>query len=256
MSAHVTGRRASTPAPARQSAKQMESQTTNTARRVLIVEDDQAMAVALRDGFSYEGYSVQVARDGQSGLRLAQEKGHDLLILDVMLPRMSGLDVCRQLRSEGNTTPIIMLTARGQEIDKVLGLKTGADDYVTKPFSFLELMARVEAVLRRAAKPSEAVEGVEFGDVELNFKTLEASKGGRALELSPREFKIMRYFAEHRGEVVSRDQLLDSVWGYDGLPLTRTVDMHIAKLRQKIEDTPGDPRYIITVHRVGYKFTG
>ena len=225
-------------------------------RKVLIVEDDQAMAVALRDGFTYEGYTVQVARDGAAGLRLATERGLDLVILDVMLPRLSGLDVCRQLRGAGNNTPIIMLTARGQEIDKVLGLKTGADDYVTKPFSFLELMARVEAVLRRAAKPAEQVERAEFGDVEVNFKTFEASKAGRPLELSPREFKMMKYFAEHRGEVVTRDQLLDSVWGYDGLPLTRTVDMHIAKLRQKIEDTPGDPRHIITVHRVGYKFTG
>jgi DNA-binding response OmpR family regulator len=225
-------------------------------RKVLIVEDDQAMAVALRDGFSYEGYAVQVARDGATGLQLAKERGHDLVILDVMLPRMSGLDVCRQLRSAGNDTPVIMLTARGQEIDKVLGLKTGADDYVTKPFSFLELMARVEAVLRRASKAAEAVEGVRFGDVEINFKTFEASKGGRPVELSPREFKMMKYFAEHRGEVVTRDQLLDHVWGYEGLPLTRTVDMHIAKLRQKIEDTPSDPRHIITVHRVGYKFTG
>ena len=225
-------------------------------RKVLIVEDDQAMAVALRDGFSYEGYAVQVARDGATGLQLARERGHDLVILDVMLPRMSGLDVCRQLRSAGNDTPVIMLTARGQEIDKVLGLKTGADDYVTKPFSFLELMARVEAVLRRASKAAEAVEGVRFGDVEINFKTFEASKGGRAVELSPREFKMMKYFAEHRSEVVTRDQLLDHVWGYEGLPLTRTVDMHIAKLRQKIEDTPSDPRHIITVHRVGYKFTG
>ena len=225
-------------------------------RKVLIVEDDQAMAVALRDGFTYEGYAVQVARDGATGLRMATEKGHDLVILDVMLPRMSGLDVCRQLRSAGNPTPIIMLTARGQEIDKVLGLKTGADDYVTKPFSFLELMARVEAVLRRASKAAEEVESAEFGDVEVNFKSFEASKGGRALDLSPREFKMLKYFVEHRGEVVTRDQLLDHVWGYEGLPLTRTVDMHIAKLRQKIEDTPSDPRHIITVHRVGYKFTG
>jgi DNA-binding response OmpR family regulator len=225
-------------------------------RKVLIVEDDQAMAVALRDGFTYEGYAVQVARDGAAGLRLATERGLDLVILDVMLPRLSGLDVCRQLRGAGNNTPIIMLTARGQEIDKVLGLKTGADDYVTKPFSFLELMARVEAVLRRAAKPAEQVESAEFGDVWVNFKTFEATKASRPLELSPREFKMMKYFAEHRGEVVTRDQLLDSVWGYDGLPLTRTVDMHIAKLRQKIEDTPGDPHHIITVHRVGYKFTG
>jgi DNA-binding response OmpR family regulator len=226
-------------------------------RKVLIVEDDQAMAVALRDGFTYEGYSVEVARDGSAGLRVASEKRLDLVILDVMLPKMSGLDVCKQLRNTGNSTPIIMLTARGQEIDKVLGLKTGADDYVTKPFSFLELMARVEAVLRRTAvMPVEAVERAEFGNVELCFKNFEASKNGRALELSPREFKIMKYFVEHRGEVISRDQLLDAVWGYDCLPLTRTVDMHIAKLRQKIEDTPSDPRYIITVHRVGYKFTG
>jgi len=225
-------------------------------RKVLIVEDDQAMAVALRDGFTYEGYAVNVARDGAAGLRMAEERSHDLVILDVMLPRMSGLDVCRQLRSSGNETPIIMLTARGQEIDKVLGLKTGADDYVTKPFSFLELMARVEAVLRRTSKSLETVEQVSFGDVELNFKTFEAKKGGRALDLSPREFKMMKYFVEHRGEVVTRDQLLDHVWGYEGLPLTRTVDMHIAKLRQKIEDTPSDPRHVITVHRVGYKFTG
>ncbi len=214
------------------------------------------MAVALRDGFTYEGFSVQVARDGSAGLRLASERDLDLVILDVMLPRISGLDVCKQLRGAGNSTPIIMLTARGQEIDKVLGLRTGADDYVTKPFSFLELMARVEAVLRRAAKAVEAVERVRFGNVELCFKNFEATKDGRPLELSPREFKMMKYFVEHRGEVVSRDQLLDAVWGYDSLPLTRTVDMHIAKLRQKIEDTPGDPCYIITVHRVGYKFTG
>ena len=229
---------------------------TGGMRKVLIVEDDQAMAVALRDGFTYEGYAVHVARDGAAGLRMAEERSHDLVILDVMLPRMSGLDVCRQLRSSGNDTPIIMLTARGQEIDKVLGLKTGADDYVTKPFSFLELMARVEAVLRRTSKTTEAVEHVSFGDIEMNFKSFEASKGGRALELSPREFKMMKYFVEHRGEVVTRDQLLDHVWGYEGLPLTRTVDMHIAKLRQKIEDTPSDPRHVITVHRVGYKFTG
>ncbi|HEX8000908.1 MAG TPA: response regulator transcription factor [Pyrinomonadaceae bacterium] len=225
-------------------------------RKVLIVEDDQAMAVALSDGFTYEGFAVQVARDGSTGLRLAAEKEVDLVILDVMLPQMSGLDVCRQLRSDGNGTPIIMLTARGQEIDKVLGLKTGADDYVTKPFSFLELMARVEAVLRRTQKPSDAIEEISFGDVEMCFKNFEARKAGRSIELSPREFKIIKYFVEHRGEVVSRDQLLDAVWGYDSLPLTRTVDMHIAKLRQKIEDVPSDPRYIITVHRVGYKFTG
>src|SRR2546423_13875927 len=165
-------------------------------RKVLIVEDDQAMAVALRDGFSYEGYAVQVARDGATGLRMATEKGHDLVILDVMLPRMSGLDVCRQLRSAGNPTPIIMLTARGQEIDKVLGLKTGADDYVTKPFSFLELMARVEAVLRRASKAAEAVESGQFGDVEVNFKSIVGSKGGRGLDFRHCEVKRLNEFVE------------------------------------------------------------
>lgn len=225
-------------------------------RKVLIIEDDQAMAVALRDGFSYEGYTVEVARDGAAGLKLATGRNHDLIILDVMLPKMCGLDVCKHLRVDGNQTPIIMLTARGQEIDKVVGLKTGADDYVTKPFSFLELMARVEAILRRTSKAESAFEQAQFGDVVLNFKNLEAQKSGRVLDLSPREFKILRYFLEHKGEVITRDQLLDAVWGYDGFPLTRTVDMHIAKLRHKIEDSPADPHYIITVHRAGYKFIG
>ena len=225
-------------------------------RKVLVVEDDQAIAIALRDGFEYEGYAVTVARDGDAGLRLASEKGVDLVILDVMLPKISGLDVCKQLRSIGNPTPIIMLTARGQEIDKVLGLRCGADDYVTKPFSFLELMARVEAVLRRSSKTEEPLELYQFGDVMLNFKNFEATKNGKPLDLSSREFKLLKYFIEHKGEAVTRDQLLDSVWSYHGFPLTRTVDMHIAKLRQKIEDSPADPHYIITVHRVGYKFTG
>lgn len=214
------------------------------------------MAVALRDGFEYEGYSVLVARDGGAGLELASEEKADLIILDVMLPKMSGLDICKQLRASGNNVPIIMLTARGQEIDKVLGLKTGADDYVTKPFSFMELMARVEAVLRRASNNSEEVEMYQLGEVAFNFKKFEATRAGKPIDLSPRELKIMKYFIDHRGEVVTRDQLLDAVWGYDSFPLTRTVDMHIAKLRQKIEQVPGDPRYIITVHRVGYKFIG
>jgi two-component system alkaline phosphatase synthesis response regulator PhoP len=223
--------------------------------KVLIVEDDHAMAVALRDGFEYEGYNVQVARDGADGLRLASEQDADLIILDVMLPKMSGFDVCKQLRSAGNATPIIMLTARGQEIDKVVGLRIGADDYVTKPFSFMELLARVEALLRRTHKHNESTETFRFGDVSVNFRKFEVTRSGSPVELSPREFKILKYFIEHRGEVISRDQLLDAVWGYGSFPLTRTVDMHIAKLRHKIENTPGDPRHIITVHRIGYKFT-
>jgi DNA-binding response OmpR family regulator len=212
------------------------------------------MAVALRDGFEYEGYQVQVARDGAVGLQMASEKELDLIILDVMLPKLSGFDLCKQLRGAGNPTPIIMLTARGQEIDKVVGLKIGADDYVTKPFSFMELMARVEALLRRTHRQTESVEDFRFGDVAVNFKKFEVRKSGLPLEMSPREFNILKYFIDHRGEVITRDQLLDSVWGYGSFPLTRTVDMHIAKLRQKVEDTPGDPKHIITVHRVGYKF--
>ena len=223
---------------------------------VLIVEDDEAMAVALRDGFTYEGYDVRLARDGATGLRMASEGNQDLIILDVMLPRMSGLDVCKRIRRQGSQVPIIMLTARGQEIDKVLGLKTGADDYVTKPFSFLELMARIEAVLRRSTGFADKVQAYRFGDVEIDFKRSEATKGGAAVALSPREFKLLLFFIEHRGEVLPRERLLDAVWGYDNVPFTRTVDMHVAKLRKKVEDNPQDPVFIVTVHRVGYKFTG
>lgn len=225
-------------------------------RKILVVEDDKAMAVALRDGFKYKGYSVQLATDGALGSRLAKERDFDLVILDVMLPQMSGLDVCKQLRNAGNDIPIILLTARGQEIDKVMGLELGADDYVTKPFSFMELIARVEAVLRRASRRIDKKELIEVGEFVLDSKKCEASKDGKKLDLSHREFKLLEYFIDHRGEVVSRDQLLDSVWGYDNFPLSRTVDTHIAKLRQKVESDPGNPRHIITVHRAGYKFVG
>ena len=225
--------------------------------KVLIVEDDDSMSTALRDGFQYEGFTAVVARDGAAGLKMAGEEEPDVIILDVMLPKMSGLDVCRQLRMEGNPVPIIMLTARGQEIDKVLGLKLGADDYVTKPFGFLELMARVEAVLRRGSGRTGSVESFRFGDVEVDFRKGEARKGGKPLDLSAREMRLLEYFVSHRGEVVSREALLDAVWGYDSAPLTRTVDMHVAKLRKKIEDPRArEPRFLITVHRMGYKFTG
>ncbi|MCK5375495.1 MAG: response regulator transcription factor [Acidobacteria bacterium] len=225
--------------------------------RVLVVEDDEAMAVALRDGFVYEGYEVVVARDGEDGLRLAREDSPDLMILDVMLPKMTGLEICKVLRGEGSELPIIMLTARGQEIDKVLGLKLGADDYVTKPFSFMELMARVEAVLRRAQPGGISHRPVhEFGDLTVDLDRHDATKGGEPIELTPREFRLLGYLLEHQGEVVTREQLLDAVWGYDTIPFTRTVDTHIAKLRKKIEDDPSDPQHIITVHRLGYKFVG
>ncbi len=225
--------------------------------RVLVVEDDEAMAVALRDGFTYEGHEVTVARDGEAGLELARDSSPDIMILDVMLPKMTGLEVCRTLRGEGSELPIIMLTARGQEIDKVLGLKLGADDYVTKPFSFMELMARVEAVLRRSQPGGNAKGAVfDFGGVTVDLDRHEARKGDEELDLTPREFRLLGYFLGHQGEVVSREELLDAVWGYDTIPFTRTVDTHIAKLRKKIEDDPSDPKHLITVHRSGYKFVG
>jgi DNA-binding response OmpR family regulator len=227
--------------------------------KVLIVEDDEAMSTALRDGFEYEGYAVSVARDGTAALRLATESSPDVIILDVMLPKMSGLDVCRKIRAEKSVVPILMLTARGQEIDKVLGLKTGADDYVTKPFSFLELMARVEALLRRArggsARPQDPGPRA-FGDVKVDFRKCEATKAGRTIDFSARELRLLEYFLEHPGEVLGRDRLLNAVWGYDSDSFSRTVDMHVAKLRRKIEDRPEDPRHIVTVHGIGYKFIG
>ncbi len=225
---------------------------------VLIVEDDRSMAVALSDGFSYEGFDVEVAMDGEEGLRLARELNPDLMILDIMLPKKTGLEICKTLRGEGSPLPIIMLTARGQEIDKVLGLKLGADDYVTKPFSFMELRARVDAVLRRAAPPgSPHSRGVhEFGSFSVDLDRYVATKDGVELSLTPREYRLLDHFISHRGEIVTREELLDSVWGYDTIPFTRTVDTHIAKLRKKIEDNPSDPRLIATVHRLGYKFIG
>ncbi|HUC44897.1 MAG TPA: response regulator transcription factor [Candidatus Sulfotelmatobacter sp.] len=224
--------------------------------RVLLVEDDPAMATALGDGFAYEGYEVTLARDGEAGLAAAREHAPDVIILDVMLPKLSGMEVCKRLRAEGSGVPILMLTARGQEIDKVIGLKLGADDYVTKPFGFMELTARVEALLRRVGGGSRPAGVYAFGDVVVDFKTAELRKGGKAVAVSARELRLLEYFIAHRGEVVPRDRLLDQVWEYDEAPLTRTVDMHVAKLRKKIEHDPAVPRFIVTVHRIGYKFTG
>jgi DNA-binding response OmpR family regulator len=229
-------------------------------QRVLVVEDDQAMGVALRDGLSYEGYEVQLAANGPDGLRLARQCRPEVMILDVMLPGISGFDVCKRLRAEGSAVPIIMLTARGQEIDKVLGLRLGADDYVTKPFSFLELLARIEAVSRRRAGGAAAGEVgpdcVSFGDVTVDFAHHVAERNGRRVALTPREFRLLAFFVQHRSEVVSRDQLLAAVWGYQAIPFTRTVDVHVAKLRKKLEANPEDPRHILTIHGLGYKFAG
>ena len=226
------------------------------SHHLLIVEDDATLAVLLRDGFISEGYTVQVVGDGVAGLQHASNGSFDLIILDIMLPQLSGFDLCRQLRRAGHDAPVIMLTARGQEVDKVLGLKLGADDYVTKPFSFLELFARAEAVLRRASRSDEAPDRVQFGDVAIDFISSTASKAGQPLSLSPREFHILRHLIAHRGNVVTRDQLLDAVWGYAGSPLTRTVDMHIANLRKKLEANLSKPQYIITHYGLGYQFVG
>lgn len=222
--------------------------------RVLIIEDDPAIVTALRVGFEHEQYEVIVANDGVSGLKMANETNPSIIILDLMLPQISGLDVCQRLRGFGNYVPVIMLTARSQEIDKVLGLKMGADDYITKPFSFMELLARVEAVLRRVNKPVSEIDQYSFGDVHINFKRLEATKNRELLSLTPREFDILEFLIQHAGKVVTREQLLDKVWGYESFPFSRTVDMHVAKLRQKIEEDPTNPKHLITIHRVGYKF--
>ena len=222
--------------------------------KVLIIEDEPNMVVGLKDSCEYEGYEVSVARDGKEGLEKVATESPDIILLDVMLPVLSGIDVCRTLRARGVETPILMLTARGDELDKVVGLEVGADDYVTKPFSIRELLARVRAHLRRAAKQLRELESFTFGDVELNFKKYSALKAGNVLELSAREFEILRYLIKRRGETVTRDQLLDEVWGYASNPITRTVDNHIARLRQKIEIDPSEPQHIITVHRLGYRF--
>jgi DNA-binding response OmpR family regulator len=225
-----------------------------TLVKVLIIEDEPNMVVGLKDSCEYEGYEVSVARDGQEGLEKAATEKPDIILLDVMLPLLSGIDVCRTLRNRGIETPILMLTARSQEMDKVVGLEVGADDYVTKPFSIKELLARIRAHLRRATKQVADSESFTFGEVELNFKKYVARKNGQPLDLSAREFEILRYLIRRRGEIVTRDQLLDEVWGYDSMPVTRTVDNHIAKLRQKIEQDPSQPQHIITVHRIGYRF--
>jgi len=224
--------------------------------RILIVEDEPAMVAGLRDNFEYEGYEVISAPDGVAGLDRALAEHPDLVVLDVMMPRMSGLDVCKQLKVKRPGLPIIMLTARGQEIDKVVGLELGADDYVTKPFSIRELMARVKAVLRRVSPRSAAQEVYRFGDVEVNTRSNEVRRAGAPVELSSKEFALLAYFLAHPAETLSRERLLDDVWGYENYPSTRTVDTHILHLRQKLELNPEEPRLFLTVHGSGYKFVG
>jgi two-component system alkaline phosphatase synthesis response regulator PhoP len=227
---------------------------TDRKLRILVVEDEPAMVAGLRDNFEYEGYEVITADDGVSGLERALVDDPDLVVLDVMMPRMSGLEVCKQVKARRPALPIIMLTARGQEIDKVVGLELGADDYVTKPFSIRELMARIKAVLRRATMQSTPPEVYRFGEVEVNLRGHEVRRGGEPVEMSAKEFALLAYFIAHPGETLSRDRLLDAVWGYQNYPNTRTVDTHIVHLRQRVEPNPEEPRYIVTVHGSGYKF--
>jgi DNA-binding response OmpR family regulator len=229
---------------------------TDRKTRILIVEDEPAMVAGLRDNFEYEGYEVISAADGAEGLDRAIGDNPDLVVLDVMMPRMSGLDVCKQRKAQRPSLPIIMLTARGQEIDKVVGLELGADDYVTKPFSIRELMARVKAVLRRVSPQTPAPEVYRFSDVEVNIRSNQVQRAGATVELSGKEFALLAYFVAHPAETLSRDRLLDAVWGYENYPNTRTVDTHIVHLRQKLEPNPEDPRFILTVHGSGYKFVG
>ncbi|HXW91121.1 MAG TPA: response regulator transcription factor [Terriglobales bacterium] len=224
--------------------------------KILIVEDEPNMVAGLRDNFEFEGYQVISALDGVSGLERALSEGPDLVILDVMMPRMSGLDVCKQLKAKKPAIPVIMLTARGQEVDKVVGLELGADDYITKPFSIRELLARVKAVLRRAGISARPAEQYAFGEVEVNLRSCRVSKRGKEVDFSSKEFELLKYFLHHPGETLSRDRLLEEVWGYAHFPTTRTVDAHIVRLRQKVEPKPDEPRFILTVHGTGYKFVG
>ncbi len=225
--------------------------------RVLLVEDEAGLRLTLSDRLGSEGYSVETASDGEVGLARATEGAYDLIVLDVMLPQMNGFDVCREVRHRGVTTPILMLTARGQVVDRVVGLKLGADDYLTKPFETIELMARLEALLRRApSSPQPGGEVYRFGGITVDFRKMEVARGGAPIDLSAREFKLLRHFIGHRGATLSRDALLADVWGYDETPLTRTVDVHVAGLRQKIETNPTAPEFLLTVHGLGYKFVG
>ncbi len=225
--------------------------------RILLVEDEPGLVLTLADRLAGEGYVVETAADGEQGLAKASQGGFDLIILDVMLPRLSGFEVCRRLRQAGVETPILMLTARSQVVDKVVGLKTGADDYVTKPFDMMELLARIEALLRRApARSPKLAETYRFAGIEVDFRKAEVYKDGRPVNLSAREFALLRYLVEHRGAALSREELLEKVWGYEPGTTTRTVDVHIAWLRQKLEENPKHPQFILTVRGLGYKFVG
>jgi two-component system alkaline phosphatase synthesis response regulator PhoP len=224
--------------------------------KILLIEDEAGLVLTIQDRLEEERYTVEVAKDGETGFEKALDSTYNLIILDLMLPKKGGLDICRDLRQKGIETPILMLTAKGQVIDKVLGLKLGADDYMQKPFEMMELLARVEVQLRKKSskKKKEDVGIVTIGDTEINFQKVEVIKSGEAISLSAKEFQLLKFMVENEGVILSRDQLLNEVWGYDALPSTRTVDVHIAWLRQKLEEDSRYPKHILTVHGFGYKF--
>jgi two-component system alkaline phosphatase synthesis response regulator PhoP len=225
-------------------------------RRILLIEDEPGLVMTLGDRLRSEGHHVESAADGQTGFEMASGAPYDLIILDIMLPRKNGMDVCRDLRQRGIPTPILMLTARGQTVDKVVGLKIGADDYLAKPFEMMELLARVEALLRRAPALGTAGEVYQFGAVRLDVRRTEVTRNGKPVTLSAKEFQLLRYLAEHRGTTVSRETLLSEVWGYGAVTSSRTVDVHIAWLRQKLEEDSRQPEWILTVHGMGYRLAG
>jgi two-component system alkaline phosphatase synthesis response regulator PhoP len=223
--------------------------------RILLVEDEAGLVLTVSDRLQSEGYSVESRGDGESGLEAASSGSYDLIVLDVMLPRKSGFDVCRKLRQLEVATPVLMLTARGEVVDKVVGLQLGADDYLTKPFDMMELLARIEALLRRAPARREQPAGVyRFGGVAVDFKKSEVTRDGMAVPLSAREYQLLAYLIEHRGQTLSREQLLTEVWGYQTAVNTRTVDVHMAWLRQKLEENPKTPQHLLTLRGLGYRF--
>jgi DNA-binding response OmpR family regulator len=223
-------------------------------KRILIVEDDKAILRGLVDSFKAEHFDVETSADGEEAYKLAKRNRFDSIILDVMLPGLNGFDICKQLRLDGVKTPILMLTGKGEEIDKVMGLELGADDYVTKPFSVKELIARIKALLRRQSDIHSELTETSFADVVVDFKKQDATRGKKKLDLTAKEFQLLKYFAEREGEVITRNQLLDEVWGYEAMPTTRTVDNYILSLRKKIEQHPSKPKHLLTVHTAGYKF--
>jgi len=221
---------------------------------ILIIEDEEEMALGLKDNLEYEGHEVSIAEDGETGLQMALDNPPDLIILDIMLPKKSGYDVCKELRARKVITPIIMLTSRGQEIDKVLGLELGADDYITKPFSVRELLARIHAVLRRTVSDTDEGEICRIGGLFIDFVHYTAKNEKGEVKLTHKEFELLKYFWQHKGHSISRDELIENVWGYDAYPTSRTVDNHIVKIRKIIETDPSHPRHILTVHGIGYKY--